>query len=151
MRKTMRYCSHTGSQNGWVWRGPLDVTCSKPLAQARPIPRAISRWLFNVSEDRLQDSMSGQTLLGLGVPHRQKLFPDVKRELPVFQLMPIASWHITGHHWKEWRSLLPFFRYLYALMISCFSLLFCKLNSPTSFSLPLYERCSSPLIIFVAF
>ena len=34
----------------------------------------------------------------LGCPHSKKVFPDVQREPPVFQCVPIASGPVTGHH-----------------------------------------------------
>ena len=35
-----------------------------------------------------------------------KVFPDVQREPPVLQLVPIVPGPVTGHHWKEPGSVL---------------------------------------------
>ena len=43
-------------------------------------------------------NLSGQPVSVLSHPHSKKVFPDVQREPPVFQLMPIASGPGTGHH-----------------------------------------------------
>jgi len=42
--------------------------------------------------------LSGQLVPVLGPPHSEKVFPDVQRELPVLQFVPISSGPVTGHH-----------------------------------------------------
>jgi len=34
-------------------------------------------------------------------PHNEKVFPDLQREPPVFQFLPIGTGPVIGHHWKE--------------------------------------------------
>ena len=48
----------------------------------------------------------GKPLPVLGHPHREKAFPDVQMEAPLFQLVSIVSCHVTGHHYKEPGSVL---------------------------------------------
>lgn len=41
----------------------------------------------------------------LGHTHNEKVFPEVQRDPPVFQCVPVASGPGTGHHWEEPGSL----------------------------------------------
>lgn len=36
-----------------------------------------------------------------GPTHSEKVFPEVQRDPPVFQRVPVASGPGTGHHWEE--------------------------------------------------
>lgn len=51
-------------------------------------------------------SLSGHPVPVLSHPHSGKVFPDVKRELSVFQFVPMVSSPVTGHQQKEPGSLL---------------------------------------------
>jgi len=117
--------------------------------------------LLQATQDHIQTAfeylqgihyLTGQPVPLLNHPHSKKVFPDVQRESPAFQLVPIASCSVTANHWKEPGSILfaPSFRYLYTLIRSTLSLLFYRLNSPKCPSLSSYERCCSPFITFVA-
>lgn len=43
-------------------------------------------------------SLSGQHLPVLGHPHGEKVFPGVQREPSMFQVVPVASSPVAGHH-----------------------------------------------------
>lgn len=78
----------------------------------------------------------------------KNLFSDVKRELPVFWFLPLASGLPTGHQSLTLFDLHPPFRYSYGLIRSLLGLLF-RFHNPSflSLSLWLYSR---PLVILVA-
>ena len=71
--------------------------------------------------------------------------------------MSFASCPVTGHHWQEPDSVFFTHSYIYSL-IHLFtwidkillSLLFSRMNSPSSLSLSSYERYCSPFIILTA-
>ena len=110
---------------------------------------SMSSWIFNISEIGYSITISGQPVPVLGHPHSEKVFPDVQREPPVFQSVPIAPGPVTGHHWKEPGCLLytlPLWTWMRSLLGQFFSML----NSPSLLSLSLHERCPNPVIIFVA-
>ena len=48
--------------------------------------------------DEYLHNLPGQSVPVLGHPHREKVFPDVQKDPPVFQFVPIASGPGTGHH-----------------------------------------------------
>jgi len=53
--------------------------------------------------------METHNLRGQPVPvlchlHSGKVFPDVQNEWPVFESVPVDSGSVTGHAWKESRS-----------------------------------------------
>lgn len=62
---------------------------------------------------------------------------------------------VSSFHWISLRTVCfcffyrPPHRFLYTLITSLSSLLVLMLNSPSSFSLSLYDRCCHPLIIIV--
>ncbi|KAK4830703.1 hypothetical protein QYF61_012872 [Mycteria americana] len=43
-------------------------------------------------------NVSGHSVPVVSHPHSKKVFPDVHRQPPVFQFVPIASCPVTGHH-----------------------------------------------------
>ena len=45
-------------------------------------------------------NLSGQRVPVLHHPHRKEVLPDVQRESPVFQFVPIASNLVSGQRWK---------------------------------------------------
>jgi len=73
----------------------------------------------------------------LSHPHSEKMFPDVQREPPVFQLVLIASGPVPGHHREEPGSALfaPSLQVFMYIDEIALSLLFSRLNSPSSLSL----------------
>ena len=83
------------------------------------------------------DNLPGQPVPVLSHSHCKKVFPDVQREPPVFQVVPIASGPVAGHHWEEPGSV--FFAPSWQVFISIdeipLSLFFPRLNSPSSLSL----------------
>ena len=101
-----------------------------------------------VAQDDVCEDGDSTTSLGnlcqCSVTLTVKLFPDVQREPPAFQFVPIASCPATGHHWKEPGSL--FFVALLQIFVTIdetpLSLLSSRLNSPSSLSLYPRERCS---------
>ena len=82
----------------------------------------------------------------LGRLHREKLFPEVQEEAAVFQFVSTASGPVTEHHWKEPCSVLfsPSLQVFIYIDEIPLSLLFFRLNSPSSLSLSSQERSSSP-------
>ena len=91
--------------------------------------------------------LPGQRVPVLSHPRSEKVFPDVQMECPVFQCAPISSGPASlGTPGKSLApsSAFPPFRYLYALLEIPLSLLFSRLNSPTSVSTYSYETCSVP-------
>ena len=109
----------TDSQSGWGRKGGSGGQLVQPPAQAGP-PRATSRRLLNISKDGESTTSLGNLCQCLVTSHSQKVFPDVQREPPVFQFVPIASCPVTGYHWKglALSSSHPPFRYLYTFMRS---------------------------------
>jgi len=63
-----------------------------------PLPRTMPRWLPHISKDGDAATSPGKPVPVPGHPHSEKLFPDIQREPPVFQFMPIASDPVTGNH-----------------------------------------------------
>lgn len=69
-------------------------------------------------------------------------------EFPVLQFVPFASWPITGHHGSIF--LAPSYWIFTLIDKNPLNHLFCRLSSPSCVSLSSKERCTSPLVIFVA-
>ena len=46
-------------------------------------------------------NLSGQPVTVCHHPHRRQLWTDVQRELLVFHFLPIASYPVTEHYWRE--------------------------------------------------
>ena len=148
----------TESQNhkmvdfGWgLWRssGPSPCWSSAICSQ---LPRTVSRWLLCISKH-------GDFTTSLGNLHLCSFTLTLKMCLLMFR------WNLLCFNWCPLPLLLPLgttekslalpflhhpFRHLYTLIRSTVSLLFSRLISPSSLSLSLQERCSCPLIIFVA-
>ena len=128
------------TQNDQGWKGSLEVIWSNPPVQAWPRrvscpgPCLDSFW---ISSRRRIHNLSGQLVPVRGQPHSEKVFPDVQREPPLFQCVPGASGPVTGHHWKEPGSILfaPFLQVFISIEKTPLSLLFSRLNSPSSLSL----------------
>jgi len=103
-----------------------------------------------VAQDRIQAAfeylqgwrlhhLSGHPVPGLSHHHSVKVFPDVQREPPVSQFVPIASCPVTGHCWKEPGSVLcapslQLFVYVDEVRLRL-----------------LISRCSNPFVILVDF
>jgi len=98
---------------------------------------------------RLHD-FSGQPVPVLGHLHSEKVFPDVQKEPPVFGLCPLPLILLLGTTVKSLSSSSlhspSIFVYTAEILLS---LLFSRLNSPSSLSLSSQERCSTPFSIFV--
>ena len=69
--------------------------------------------------------------------HSEKLFPDVRTELPVFQFVPTASGPVPGHHWKEPGSVL-----LGTHLCHCSLLIPEHWRHPILLNLPLYNSAA---------
>lgn len=104
--------------------------------------------LFSISEGEDSRMSLGNLCLCSVTLTVVKKFHDVQAEPPVFQCVPITSSLSLGTTEKRLAqsSLHSPFVYLYILIISLLSFLFCVLNSPTCLSLSSCERCFSPLI-----
>ena len=66
------------------------------------LPRTMPRGLLSISKD----GDSTTSLGNLCHPQSKKMFPDVQKEPPVFQVVPTAPGPGTEHHWKEPGSIL---------------------------------------------
>jgi len=53
---------------------------------------------FDCLQGRRLYNLSDKPLSVVSQPNSKKVFPDVQREPPVFQFMPIASCPVSGHH-----------------------------------------------------
>jgi len=107
----MYKASFTGSdsQNGWCWKAPLEVIWSNSLLKQgylEPVAQGCVQTAFEYLQGWRLHNLSGQPVPVLGHPDSKKVFPDVQRQPPVFQLVPIASGPGTRHHWKEPGSVL---------------------------------------------
>jgi len=82
-------------------------------------------------------NLSGQSMPVLDHPHNKRVFPYIQMNPLRFQFVPVASGPATGHHWREPGCV------SFALPLQIFvcvdkihlSLLFSRLNSPSSLSL----------------
>ena len=110
----------------------------EPVAQDRV--QMASEYLWG----RRLHNLFGQPVPVLGDPHSEKVFPDVQRESSVFWCVHTASGP-PRHHWKVAGSVfsapsLQEFIYIDEIPLS---LLFSRLNSPSSLSLPSHEMLKS--------
>jgi len=76
---------------------------------------------FEYFQRRKLHNPSGLPVLVLCHPQREEVLPHVQTELPMLQFVPVAS--------------CPALRYLKAIIRPPRSLLFCRLNKPSSLSL----------------
>lgn len=112
----------------------------------RRLPRTLSSWILNMSKDG--DSATSldklfQCLAILTVKKNSLLF---KKNFLYFSLWPMTLVHLE-HHLEKPGSIffiLPHQVLLYIAQM-CLSLLFSRLNHPSSLSLLLYDRYSKPL------
>lgn len=101
------------NMNGLCWKGPVGVIC---LVQEDPTALIKQDHLKQLIQDHLQRwRFLGQLEPVLGHPHSEVL-PEVHRNLPVFQFVPIASGPVTLKSLLL-SSLHSSFKYLYTLMI----------------------------------
>jgi len=139
--------ARSGSSAGstaWVGRDPWSHLLQPPLRQGW-WPQATGRWLWSIPAE-------GGSGPPWAVTAWWKVSPGAPRAPPVFQCMPTAPGPGTGHRWGSAHpssSESPF-RCLHTLVGFPLSLLFSRLNSPSSLSVSSQERRSSPFIIFVA-
>ena len=92
---------------------------------------------FEYLQRRRIHSLSGQPVPVFHHPQREEVLPRIQTELPLLPFVPVAPCPVTGHHWKESGPVLltPTCRYLEAFLRSPLSLLFSRLNKPSSLSL----------------
>ena len=143
------------SQNGWRGKGLLDPSGPTPHSSRDSRARAQAQAHVQVAFEDLQvgdSTSSGQPVAVLHHPHSTELLPGVPRVLPVLHFVSIASCPVTVHHWTEPASVLfePFLQVFIHINEISLSLLFSRLNSPSSHSLSTYERCSRPFTVLVA-
>ena len=107
---------------------------------------------FEYLQWRRIHNLCGQPVPGLHDAQSEEFLPHVQMELPMLQFVPVAPYPSLGTIEKSLApsSWHPPLRYLKAFIRSPLSLLFCRLNKPSSLSLSSQERCFGPLIIFVA-
>ena len=79
----------------WKTAGPASL-----LRQGHPEP--VAQHHVQAASEYLQGwrlhNLPGQSVPVLGHPHSEKMFPDVQKEPPVFQVVPTASGPVSGHH-----------------------------------------------------
>lgn len=75
------------------------------------------------------------------------MFPDIQKELPVFQSVPSASGPVSGYHCKGPGSIFACYLKIFTWMKSLLNLHSSRLRS--TISLPIYVSCSKPLTTFV--
>jgi len=63
-----------------------------------PVAQVCVQMAFEHLQGWRLHNLSGRPVPVLGHPHSEKVFPDVQREPPVFQCVPVASGPVTGHH-----------------------------------------------------
>jgi len=105
----------------------------------------MSRLFLNISKEGDSTTSLGnlcQCSITLTV---KKVFPDVQREPPLLQFLPIAHVFLLGTTEKSLTpfSLHPPFKYVHTFMGSPLSLLFPRLNSPSS---PFSSRRDTPVL-----
>jgi len=87
------------SLNHWLrLEGPLEVIWSKPLLKHGHLELVAQDHVLEYLQGWRLHNLPGQPVPWLGHPHREKVFPDVQREPPVFQFVPTASGPATGHN-----------------------------------------------------
>ena len=62
-----------------------------------PVAQEFVQMAFEYLQEWKLHNLHGKPVPGLSHPHSEKEFPDVQREPPVFQFVPIASGPATGH------------------------------------------------------
>lgn len=122
----------------WRLEGTSGVHLVQPCSQAgqSQLPRTLARWLWK-SQRRKISQAPWQSVSH--TPPTQKVFPNLQRETPVLQCMPMA-WPLVLTMGTTGKSLalsdlLPPLRFwIHYYKIPC-SLLFPRLNRPSSPSL----------------
>lgn len=93
----------TESQKGWGLKGPLKFSQHDFPPQAGP-PRVSCPSpcpdYFHILQGWTLHNFPGSLCQCLATQYN-KVFPDFQRESSVFQDVPIASFPVTGHQWKE--------------------------------------------------
>ena len=141
----------TESQNGWGWKGHLEIIFSNLPSQAgSPIegcsgPRSGNFWYL---QGWTLHNLPGQFVPVLSHPHSKNVSWCAEGTSCV-SLCLVLSLGMTGKSLAR-SSLHPPFRFLRTL-IKSFLILFSRLNSPSSLSLSSYQRCSSPFVLFLDF
>jgi len=123
----------TESQDGWGWKGPLDLSgpiCLLKRGHLELVDQELVWTAFEYLQGWRLHHLSAQLVSVLSPPHSNKMFPDAQEEPPVFQLVPIAFDLVTLH------CTLPSGMY-YTLTRSPLSHHFSRLSSPSFLSLSL--------------
>ena len=79
----------------WKSSGPTPLL---KLGHLKPVAQGHVQTAFEYLQGGRLHNLSGQTLPVLSHPHSKNVFPDVQREPPVLQFLPIASDSGTGYH-----------------------------------------------------
>jgi len=74
----------------------LQLPCSCRATYSQLL-RAMSRWVLSISKDGDSTNLFWQPVPVFSHPHSKKVFPDVQREHPTFQFVPIVPCPVTGH------------------------------------------------------
>jgi len=137
-----------GSQGKELKRSPGPPPCAGRATQSQ-LPRAVFRRLLNITREGAH-SLSVQPVPVLGHPHSEKCFLSSSR----ISRVSVCAHCLWSHHWAPVQRVwlcplctLPL--YICMDFKIPLSLLFSRLNSPSSLSFSSYERCSSPLIIYM--
>lgn len=133
------------SENGWGRKRPLKVILPKP-----PFAEGCLDSIW-VSPRMKTTQPPGQPVPVLGHPPSQKVFLMLGWNFPRFCLRPLPLVPSLEHHWKEPVSVafIPSLQVFACIDEFPLSILFSRLNRPSSFSLSSHKRWSRPLIIFI--
>ena len=112
------------------------------------LPRATSSLALNVSRDGASTTSLANLFQCVTTLSVKNLLLISNLNFPYLSLKPFL---LVLSLSTLVNSCFPPVEYRKATMKSSWSLLFCKLNKPSSLNLSSQERCSSPLIIFRSF
>lgn len=112
--------TNLNSENGWGWKGSLEVILSRPPTHAGPrravFPGHVHR-AFEYFWGRKFHNLSRWPATVLSQAHSKKLFPDVQRAPPVFSLCSLPLSLGTTQRRLSSPSLHLPFKYLYSALI----------------------------------
>lgn len=145
-RHKSSFCTFNDSltQNGWSWKGPLEVIWSIPSAQAGSfrVSYTMSKWLLNVFKDGDFTISLANTCQCSATFRVEKCFLMFRWHLQYFSFCPLL---LLLSLFTTEKVLAPPSLHL-PLSIN---LLFSRMNSPKSPGLSSQERCSHSSVMFV--
>lgn len=92
---------HRELQNGWSWKGSLEIIWSTPLLKQLHLSkfsRISSRYVLNISGEGDFITSLGSVFQGSVTFTDDIAFPHSKMEFPVFQLNLSLRFSAPGHH-----------------------------------------------------